>query len=169
MIVTADPLGDFNATSQILRYSALAREITVPRIPSVTSTIFSGTTANSKSQLFSGRNSPTTITSEEIEFAAQEIARLSEELDVMNMRFAEEEKRRLEAENGWQAAEERCAQIEQEVREECAEEMDKTLEAERHRWLHTRAQEADHFDEHVDKKLDILTRSIQSKTRPLEC
>lgn len=25
MIVTADPLGDYNATSQILRYSALAR------------------------------------------------------------------------------------------------------------------------------------------------
>ncbi|KAI1874673.1 hypothetical protein JX265_004881 [Neoarthrinium moseri] len=39
MIVTADPMGDFNATSQILRYSALAREITVPRIPSITSTI----------------------------------------------------------------------------------------------------------------------------------
>ncbi|KAI1179345.1 P-loop containing nucleoside triphosphate hydrolase protein [Nemania sp. FL0916] len=41
MIVTADPLGDFNATSQILRYSALAREVTVPRIPSITSTILS--------------------------------------------------------------------------------------------------------------------------------
>ncbi|KAI5862515.1 kinesin [Durotheca rogersii] len=39
MIVTADPLGDFNATSQILRYSALAREVTVPRVPSITSTI----------------------------------------------------------------------------------------------------------------------------------
>jgi hypothetical protein len=39
MIVTADPLGDFNATSQILRYSALAREVTVPRIPSITATI----------------------------------------------------------------------------------------------------------------------------------
>lgn len=39
MIVTADPHGDFNATSQILRYSALAREITVPRIPSITQTI----------------------------------------------------------------------------------------------------------------------------------
>ncbi|KAI1269314.1 P-loop containing nucleoside triphosphate hydrolase protein [Xylariaceae sp. FL1019] len=39
MIATADPLGDFNATSQILRYSALAREVTVPRIPSITSTI----------------------------------------------------------------------------------------------------------------------------------
>lgn len=43
MIVTADPLGDFNATSQILRYSALAREITVPRIPSITQTILSAT------------------------------------------------------------------------------------------------------------------------------
>ncbi|KAK1752002.1 P-loop containing nucleoside triphosphate hydrolase protein [Echria macrotheca] len=39
MIVTADPHGDFNATSQILRYSALAREVTVPRIPSITQTI----------------------------------------------------------------------------------------------------------------------------------
>ncbi|KAK3358543.1 P-loop containing nucleoside triphosphate hydrolase protein [Lasiosphaeria ovina] len=39
MIVTADPNGDFNATSQILRYSALAREVTVPRIPSITQTI----------------------------------------------------------------------------------------------------------------------------------
>ncbi|KAK3352500.1 P-loop containing nucleoside triphosphate hydrolase protein [Lasiosphaeria hispida] len=39
MIVTADPQGDYNATSQILRYSALAREVTVPRIPSITQTI----------------------------------------------------------------------------------------------------------------------------------
>lgn len=39
MIVTAAPHGDFNATSQILRYSALAREITVPRIPSITQTV----------------------------------------------------------------------------------------------------------------------------------
>lgn len=39
MIVTADPHGDYNATSQILRYSALAREIAVPRVPSVTETI----------------------------------------------------------------------------------------------------------------------------------
>lgn len=39
MIVTADPFGDFNATSQILRYSALAREVTAPRIPSITQQI----------------------------------------------------------------------------------------------------------------------------------
>ncbi|RYP65333.1 hypothetical protein DL769_006348 [Monosporascus sp. CRB-8-3] len=42
MIVTVDPQGDFNATSQILRYSALAREVTVPRVPSTTSTILGG-------------------------------------------------------------------------------------------------------------------------------
>ncbi|KAK4202788.1 P-loop containing nucleoside triphosphate hydrolase protein [Triangularia verruculosa] len=41
MIVTADPHGDYNATSQILRYSALAREVTVPRVPSITHTILS--------------------------------------------------------------------------------------------------------------------------------
>ena len=43
MIVTADPHGDFNATSQILRYSALAREVTVPRIPSITQTMLTAT------------------------------------------------------------------------------------------------------------------------------
>ncbi|KAK4647320.1 uncharacterized protein QC761_124400 [Podospora bellae-mahoneyi] len=41
MIVTADPHGDYNATSQILRYSALAREVTVPRVPSITQTALS--------------------------------------------------------------------------------------------------------------------------------
>ncbi|CAK7217251.1 hypothetical protein SCUCBS95973_003082 [Sporothrix curviconia] len=48
MIVTADPHGDFNATSQILRYSALAREITVPRIPSITQTIMGSAQASSQ-------------------------------------------------------------------------------------------------------------------------
>ncbi|KAI3391080.1 hypothetical protein diail_7975 [Diaporthe ilicicola] len=46
MIVTADPHGDFNATSQILRYSALAREVTVPRIPSITETILQANAAH---------------------------------------------------------------------------------------------------------------------------
>ncbi|GAB1316768.1 hypothetical protein MFIFM68171_06978 [Madurella fahalii] len=47
MIVTADPHGDFNATSQILRYSALAREVTVPRVPSITQTILTAAAAAS--------------------------------------------------------------------------------------------------------------------------
>ncbi|KAK6421265.1 hypothetical protein LTR95_016838, partial [Oleoguttula sp. CCFEE 5521] len=63
MIVTADPGGDFNATGQILRYSALAKNIVAPRVPSTTSTILAGshappsrTGANSAA---SGRTSPT--------------------------------------------------------------------------------------------------------------
>src|ERR1700756_426727 len=94
MIVTADPRGDFNATSQILRYSALAREVTVPRIPSVTSTILNGTMNNK--QTTGGRSSPHAFSAEELELATNEIARLSEECDQMAMRLAEEEIRRTE-------------------------------------------------------------------------
>ncbi len=132
MIVTADPVGDFNATSQILRYSALAREVTVPRIPSVTSTILSGTTV--KSQLPSGRTTPSSISIEDLELAAQEIARLSEDIEIMQVRLAEEEKRRQEAEAAWKEAEERCVCIEQDVREECWSEMEGRIEDERRRW-----------------------------------
>ena len=102
MIVTADPLGDFNATSQILRYSALAREVTVPRIPSVTSTTLSGTTGSSSSnkpQLTSGRTSPNSVIADEavVEMAFSEIARLTEEVEILRVRLADEERRRREA------------------------------------------------------------------------
>ncbi|KAI9724343.1 MAG: hypothetical protein M1812_000411 [Candelaria pacifica] len=164
MIVTADPVGDFNATSQILRYSALAREVTVPRIPSVTSTILSGTVA--KSQPPSGRTTPLSLSIEDLELAAQEIARLSEDLDVMQIRLAEEEKRRREAEAAWKEAEERCVGIEQDVREECWSEMEGRIEDERRRWKSAWDEEADRNDEHLDKKLDILTRSVQIHEDP---
>lgn len=49
MVVTADPVGDFNATSQILRYSALARTVTVPRVPSITQTILQQNSSNTLS------------------------------------------------------------------------------------------------------------------------
>lgn len=53
MIVTADPHGDFNATSQILRYSALAREVTVPRVPSITEAMLQANAAHVRA---SGQN-----------------------------------------------------------------------------------------------------------------
>ena len=160
MIVTADPLGDFNATSQILRYSALAREITVPRTPSIPSTVLSGMYA--KGENVSGRTTPMSYPSEELEYAAQEIARLSEELDVMTFRMADEEKRRIEAEDAWKAADERCLLVEQQVREECSAEMERTIETEMRRWKGAWGEEADRNDEHLDKKLGILTQTIQS-------
>lgn len=133
MIVTADPIGDFNATSQILRYSALAREVTVPRIPSVSSTILSGTTA----RVASGQGAPPAQHTDEavVEMAFSEIARLNEEVEILNVRLAEEEGRRREAEENWQRAEDRAEAIEMEVREECWSEMETRLGEERRRWM----------------------------------
>ena len=145
MIVTADPLGDFNATSQILRYSALAREVTVPRIPSVTSTIISGSTNGTQrpSVTASGRTSPSTGFKHEMvaEVALSEIARLHEEVEILNVKLHEEEGRRREAEEEWQRAEDRAEEIERVVREECWEEMERRLEEEKRRWLNALGEE----------------------------
>jgi hypothetical protein len=141
MIVTADPLGDFNATSQILRYSALAREVTVPRIPSVSSTILSSTSTSHRpqTQTTSGRTSPInpgcTDDGAVLEMAFSEIARLGEEVEILNIRLSEEEGRRREAEEGWQRAEEKAEEIEGFVREECWGEMEEKLVEERRRWM----------------------------------
>ena len=133
MIVTADPLNEFNATSQILRYSALAREVTVPRIPSVTSTILSNATGRTPS----GRTSPPAMHTDEVvvEMAFSEIARLNEEVEILNVKLTEQEERRKEAEENWQKAEEKAEQIEMEVREECWSEMERRTEEERRRWM----------------------------------
>ena len=133
MIVTADPLNEFNATSQILRYSALAREVTVPRIPSVSSTILSGATGRTPS----GQTSPPTTHTDEavVEMAFSEIARLNEEVEILNVKLTEQEERRKEAEENWQKAEEKAEQIEAEVREECWTEMESRTEEERRRWM----------------------------------
>jgi hypothetical protein len=136
MIVTADPLGDFNATSQILRYSALAREVTVPRIPSVSSTILSSSTSTTQSRppTSTGRTTPYTASTEDLQEAAREIVRITDDYEALIVRLAEEEIARQEAEFKLRAAEEKCLMIEQEVREECWAEMDEKMEEERKRW-----------------------------------
>jgi hypothetical protein len=131
MIVTADPLGDYNATSQILRYSALAREVTVPRAPSAESTL-SSTLGSRKGS--GGRQSPQPGLAEELENALAEIERLTAENEKLTVRLAEEEILRAEMETALIVSEERCLLIEQEVREECWVEMDEKMEQERKRW-----------------------------------
>lgn len=148
MVVTADPLGDFNATSQILRYSALAREVTVPRIPSVTSTILSGTAAGaSKMYNASGSISPTAPHTDEtvVEMAFSEIARLTEEIEILNVKLSEEQRRRQEAEEEWQRAEDRTEHIELLVREECWQEVERRTDEERRRWMNAWGEEVSKF------------------------
>lgn len=160
MIVTADATGDFNATSQILRYSALAREVTVPRIPSTTSTILAGQLLTNPRHINGGNNSPST-NFEELEASSKEIVRLSEQIDILVLQLTEEKSRREAAEACWKASEERMLEIEQEIRDECFEEMESRIEAERRRWKGAWDEEADHNDEHLDRKLEIMKRGIQ--------
>ena len=139
MIVTADPSGDFNATSQILRYSALAREVTVPRIPSVASIIFSGSQETSRPSTRDQDHTSLSYSASDIEVLSNDIVRLVDEVEVLTMRLEEEEARRREAEEGWQRADEKVEELieerEREVREDCCNEMERRLQEERRRWM----------------------------------
>lgn len=162
MIVTADPRGDFNATSQILRYSALAREVTVPRIPSTTSTIITGSTA-----VASGSR-PNTAQSDRApspQYSAagssEEITRLTEQLAVLHCQLGEETRRRQDAEASWTKMEEKMEEIEAEVREECWAEFENRLAAERQRWAAAWEEERERNEGHLDKKLDLAMRGVR--------
>lgn len=144
MIVTADKQGDFNATSQILRYSALAREVTVPRIPSITSNFSSSHQYESKSHK-SQRQGVFAASAEELETAALEIAKISDEYDALTLKLSAQEYARAEAEFRWKAAEEHCLSIEQEVREECWAEMEARVEEEKRRWQQAWEEQVCHF------------------------
>lgn len=162
MIATADPLGDFNATSQILRYSALAREVTVPRIPSVTSTILSSSSSTqSRPPTANGRTTPYAASTEDLEEAAREIVRITDDYEALIIKLAEEEIARQEVELKLRATEERCIMIEQEVREECWAEMEDKMDEERKRWQDAMDRQAGRHEEHLDNKLELATRGIQ--------
>lgn len=167
MIVTADPKGDFNATSQILRYSALAREVTVPRIPSTTSTILSnlpGTHSKHGSvSSSSGRASPLAYL--ELETAHTEISRLSQELEILTLRLTEETARRKNAENSWRAAEQHMLDLETEIREECFAEMEDAVQAERRRWQAAWDAEQDNKEAHMDRKIDVVIQATRAQAR----
>ncbi|PFH61533.1 hypothetical protein XA68_17110 [Ophiocordyceps unilateralis] len=177
MIVTADPRGDFNATSQILRYSALAREVTVPRIPSIAATILAQappivtTTAATTQQHYQHRplmsphrthSSATTGTEDRatMELAALEIARMSEEMDHLRLELQAQAEARAAAEAHLLRAEERMIEMEASVRDECSTEFEQRLTLELARFKASLAQEQERNDEHWDRKVDVLERGL---------
>lgn len=165
MVVTADPQGDFNATSQILRYSALAREVTVPRIPSTTSTILSGLPAKYPgTTTSSGRTTPSAAL-EELEFANAEIARLTQEIEIFALRLSEETARRKSAEASWAAAEDHMADLEQDIRDECYAEMETAVDQERRRWQSALDNEQDNQQAHLDSKIDVVIKATKAQMR----
>lgn len=197
MIVTADPFGDFNATSQILRYSALAREVTVPRIPSITSTILANANANttmhshqSEPEHSVGSQSPTSspilahqrpyfqpsathsrtfspISDTEratMENAALEIARMADIIDQLNAELTRESEARMAAEAHLLSMEDRVAELEQEIREECYADFEQRLALEMGRWKASMSLELERGEEHWDRKVEVLARGVGAVT-----
>ncbi|KAJ8132282.1 hypothetical protein O1611_g1342 [Lasiodiplodia mahajangana] len=188
MIVTADPFGDFNATSQILRYSALAREVTVPRIPSITSTILSNGHGASQFQQPESRTlssspvgspvehhrpvfhpsathsrtfSPVSDTERgTMENAALEIARMADMIEQLNVELARESEARMTAEAHLMSMEDRIMDIEQEIREECYVDFEQRLAMEMNRWKASLSLEQERGEEHWDRKVEVLARSV---------
>ncbi|KAM6525665.1 hypothetical protein FALCPG4_011202 [Fusarium falciforme] len=179
MIITADPRGDFNATSQILRYSALAREVTVPRIPSITATILAHpppkTATRSPSPVHhhtrpfmppgsgSFRNYTPPMSSDErqtMEIAALEIARLSDETDQLREEVDRQTEARISAEAHLLSMEERMLDMEAAIREDCAAEFEQRLAMEMARWKASMALEQERNEEHWDRKVEILERGL---------
>jgi len=99
-----------------------------------------------------------------MEIAALEIARMSEEIDGLRSELLMEQERRLEVEAHLESSraesEHRVEEKETEVREECYLHMEQRLQQEMQRWKATWALEQELGDEHLDRKLDILTRGI---------
>jgi len=164
MVVTADPQSDFNATSQILRYSALAREVTVPRVPSTTSTILSNLPAKHYGTS-SGRSTPSSAVLEELDAANAEIARLTQDMEIFAIRLTEETQRRKAAEASWAAAENHMADLEQEIRNECFQDLEGAVDQERRRWQAVLDNEQDNQQAHLDSKIDIVIKATKAQMR----
>lgn len=182
MIVTADAHGDANATSQILRYSALAREVTIPRIPSITSTILADTpsSAHPPSGMRSPdlppqrrgyfghgssghRNfSPNSDNGDRVlmEHAALEIARMQEEITNLHVELDNEREMRVTAEAHLLSMEDRLLELEQTVREDCMAEFDARFELELARWKATLAAEQEKGEEHWDRKMELFEKGL---------
>ncbi|KAG5922089.1 hypothetical protein E4U42_005607 [Claviceps africana] len=188
MIVTADPRGDFNATSQILRYSALAREVTVPRVRSFTtgailaqpqpagnarpvspvqqqqqqqhqrSFVPSGASTSHRNH----NHSPPMNADERttMEIAALEIARMSDEIDQLRLEVDEHLGARMAAEAHLSSVEDQMLDLEAIIRDECATEFEQRLMVEIARFKASLALEQERNEEHWDRKVDILERGL---------
>lgn len=154
MIVTADAMGDFNATSQILRYSALAREVTVPRAPS---------RAVSESSTSSMSDSGVAVLIDGVAELGLQRAEKDAVVARLLVQMRETEARAIEMEKRWKEAEERCLVIEQMVREEVTDEMEGRMEEVRRGMMERLETEVEWREGYVDGKIEILKRGIQGR------
>ncbi|KAF8437386.1 P-loop containing nucleoside triphosphate hydrolase protein [Kalaharituber pfeilii] len=152
MIICADPQGEYNSTMQILRYSALARELTKPRVfPS----------ANSAVQ--TDQNPKSTPINEVIDNPI--VKHLTDELKVFQDRYEDSERLRKAAEERYQELEMLFQETEQRVREEVTTECEqrmKEMQVQHSKNIWSEHQAASEF---ANQKIDIAVRALNLKHR----
>lgn len=113
MIVTADPQGDYSSTLEILRYSALATEVTVPRV--VSAQVVSGTQHTTNAT--ESNPVPTNGDNESFVVDNELIKCLIDRLEDMEVKFREADNGRKVAEKQCTEALQRCVVAKQRTRE----------------------------------------------------
>lgn len=191
MLVTVDPFGDANSIAQIFRYSAAAQDIPEPpptptrALPSRQTTPSRTTTTTLKTTeimaahrqnlaaLTKARVSSTSSNSTYSSFTlADNDRRLSEEhsaTDVEDEKLNENSstekllQRIAYLEGLLEDSEQRCLEIEDEVRLEMADEMDQQMDRLKEQFLDDRDSELQRGQEHVDRKIKIAVDSARGK------
>lgn len=145
ILVNIDPYGDFNAAAQILRYSALARDVAVPqtRITSLSKV------KQQVAETAPSHNETKPQKAPEVPDTPDDTPNTAAELEVANARIQE-------LEYLLEAAEAEAADIEARVRAEMSDEMDRRLAEMRRSFRERMDEEWEQNQEVADRKIAIL-------------
>ncbi|KAF3923130.1 Kinesin-4 [Dactylellina cionopaga] len=162
IVVTVDPSGDFNSTSQMLKYSALAKSSVNPRPPMQVlngSRNVSATSQISQISQASGMSGSTAVIPDERPESAMSQEAVSM-IAMLQQQLKEAEESKREMERRLVEANERCLDIERAVREEVTSDMELKISLMQRKMLVKMEEEAEREEEHVDRKLDMLKRTL---------
>jgi hypothetical protein len=95
-----------------------------------------------------------------MELAALEIARLTEEADILRGELARESDARMSAEAHLLSMEDRMLDLEQAIREDCVAEFETRLAVELARWKASLAIEQERGEDHWDRKIELFERGL---------
>ena len=170
MIVTADPQGEFNSTTQILKYSALAREITVPRPPPPSRKTPPDEAAETEQQQPENDEDDNAVPVDselfkylfaQLQEAQVRYRRAEKRAKEMEERCRGAERRRKEAEERCREADEHANQIEQQVREEISAEFEERAKILKTVYLAKMVEEEEAGRQFIDGKLELAMRGTK--------
>lgn len=158
ILVTIDPYGDYNSASQMLRYSALARDIVVPknRISSLSSlSSMSGESSSTLADSDSTRSFSTSSHGSNFsDLSGESLTESNSNVKYLLQRIRELEVIAIKAED-------KCLRIEEEVRMEMSNEMERVLQSTESRYLDRIDEDYDQSQQLMDQKIELLINSIR--------